>query len=167
MSATVAEQPLTERHRPVHRALVDAVLAPGTVPAVPELADRLGTSPEEVRESLRTPRRSSATCSPMPSPPGVPAAGTGERTEMPETHAEAVLYTQAGCAESAQVRTWLTDQGIPFVERNASADPEAAAALAATGTFATPLVVVGEETVLGFRPAALAAALRLPGRDAP
>jgi glutaredoxin len=86
---------------------------------------------------------------------------------MPETHAEAVLYTQAGCAESAQVRTWLTDHGIPFVERNASADPEAAAALAATGTFATPLVVVGEETVLGFRPAALAAALRLPGRDAP
>lgn len=78
---------------------------------------------------------------------------------MSETPAKPILYTQAGCAESARVRAWLTDHGIPFAERNASADPEAAAALAVTGTFATPLLVVGEKKVLGFRPEALLSAL--------
>jgi glutaredoxin len=78
---------------------------------------------------------------------------------MPDTQPEPVLFTQAGCAESAKVRSWLTDHDIPFIERNTSADPEAAAALAATGTFATPLLVVGEKRVLGFRPEALLSAL--------
>ena len=74
---------------------------------------------------------------------------------------EPILYTQAGCAESAMVRSWLVDRGIAFTEREASADPEAALALAATGTFATPLLVFGEANVLGFRPEALSA-LHLP-----
>jgi glutaredoxin len=79
---------------------------------------------------------------------------------MPDTPAAPILYTQAGCAESARVRTWLAEHSIPFLERDASADLEAAIALAATGIFATPLVVVGESTVFGFRPQALAALLR-------
>ena len=65
---------------------------------------------------------------------------------------EPVLFTQAGCAESARVRGWLADRGIPFTERDPSADPEAACELYATGTFATPLLVVGDAKVLGFRP---------------
>jgi glutaredoxin 3 len=81
------------------------------------------------------------------------------RLAMPDTLAKPILYTQAGCAESANVRDWLTEHGIRFSERNTSADPEAATALAATGIFATPLLVVGENTVLGFRPRALAALL--------
>ena len=71
---------------------------------------------------------------------------------MPDPRPEPILYTQPGCAESAQVRAWLTDRGIAFIERDATRDAEAAQALAATGTFATPLFVVGEEKVLGFRP---------------
>ena len=66
--------------------------------------------------------------------------------------AEPILYTQAGCGESAKVRAWLTERGIAFAERDASADPAAARELSATGTFATPLLVVGERKVLGFRP---------------
>jgi glutaredoxin len=79
---------------------------------------------------------------------------------MPEELAEPILYTQAGCAESAKVRSWLIEHGIPFTERDASADPEAAVALAATGTFATPLLVNGERNVLGFRPMSLTRALQ-------
>jgi glutaredoxin-like protein NrdH len=82
---------------------------------------------------------------------------------MREIAAEPILYTQTGCAESVKVRTWLTDHRISFTERNASVDPEAAQALAATGTFATPLLVLGQKNVLGFRPEALAAALPMPG----
>jgi glutaredoxin len=78
---------------------------------------------------------------------------------MPNPSALPILYTQAGCRESAKVRAWLTERGIGFRERDASADPEAATALAATGVFATPLLGVGERTVVGFRPHALAALL--------
>lgn len=82
---------------------------------------------------------------------------------MPDTQTQPILYTQAGCAESAKVRAWLGDHGIAFTERNVSENPEAAHALAATGIFATPLLVVGETRVLGFRPLALSALLRDPG----
>lgn len=75
---------------------------------------------------------------------------------MPDTQVQPILYTQAGCAESAKVRIWLTDRGIRYRERDARADPEAATALAATGIFATPLLVVDAKTVLGFRPQAFA-----------
>ncbi len=70
-----------------------------------------------------------------------------------------ILYTQAGCDESRRVRDWLTERGIAFTERDVTTDLEAARALLATGTFATPLLVVGTETILGFRPDALTAAL--------
>ncbi len=78
---------------------------------------------------------------------------------MADTEVQPILYTQTDCVESAKVRAWLVEHGIAFTERNVSADPEAAQALAATGIFATPLLVVGEEKILGFRPGALAAAL--------
>jgi glutaredoxin 3 len=84
---------------------------------------------------------------------------------MPEEPTEPILYTQASCAESAKVRAWLVEREIAFTERDLSRDPEAAQALAATDVFATPLLVVGEETVLGFRPEALAAALALVGHE--
>lgn len=78
---------------------------------------------------------------------------------MPDPRPRPILYTQAGCAESAKVRAWLTAHGIPFRERDAGADPEAAADLAGTGSFATPLFVIGDAKVLGFRPDALRRAL--------
>ena len=70
-----------------------------------------------------------------------------------------ILYTQPGCAESAKVRAWLADHDIAFTERDVNDDPEAAEALAATGTFATPLLVLGDDRVLGFQKQALAALL--------
>ena len=57
--------------------------------------------------------------------------------------AEPILYTQADCAESAMVRSWLTDRGIAFAERDVTIDLAAAQDLAATGIFATPLLVNG------------------------
>lgn len=41
--------PLEERHRRLHRALIDTVLATGTIPAVHELTGRLGTAAEALR----------------------------------------------------------------------------------------------------------------------
>ena len=70
-----------------------------------------------------------------------------------------MVFTQAGCADSGRVRRWLTDQRIPFVERNVTGDHDAARALLATGHFGTPLTLVGDVAVVGFQPAALTAAL--------
>jgi glutaredoxin-like protein NrdH len=66
-----------------------------------------------------------------------------------------VLFTQEGCAESGRVRAWLTDRQIPFIERNVTDDVAAARDLARTGIFATPLLVIGDRRVLGYRPDAL------------
>ena len=85
---------------------------------------------------------------------------------MPDTDADPVLFTQTGCAECARVRSWLGEHDVGFIEWDAGADANAAEALAATGMFATPLLVVGRETVLGFRPEALAAALQTLGGGA-
>ena len=68
-----------------------------------------------------------------------------------------ILYTQSGCVESARVRAWLEQHGIAFVERNVTDDSTAMAELAQQKLFATPLLVVGEQELFGFRPAALEA----------
>lgn len=81
--------------------------------------------------------------------------------------AEPILYTQRDCAESPNVRAWLQERGVRFIERDVTGDIDAARALYATGTFATPLLVVGEAKVLGFRPDALTAALGIEHRSAP
>lgn len=52
MSATIGGLPLEDRHRRVHRALIEAVIMTGIVPSVPELTDRLGTSTVAIQESL-------------------------------------------------------------------------------------------------------------------
>ncbi len=78
---------------------------------------------------------------------------------MSKAPAESSLDVQDGCAQSATVRTWLSEHGIPFIERDAGSDPNAATALAATGTFATPLLVSGDTRVLGFQEQALATLL--------
>ena len=71
----------------------------------------------------------------------------------------ATLYSQPGCVDSGKVRQLLRAHGVPFVERDVSRDAEAAAALARTGIFATPLLMIGERTVFGYRAAAIEAAL--------
>jgi arsenate reductase-like glutaredoxin family protein len=75
-------------------------------------------------------------------------------------HPPIVLYTQTGCADSARVRAWLREQGLAFSERNVSKDPRAMQELADRHVFATPLIVVGEQRVLGFKPKAIKALLQ-------
>ena len=74
-----------------------------------------------------------------------------------------VLYSQVGCADSRRVRRLLRERGVAFVERNATHDADAAAALAQTGIFGTPLLVVADRTVFGYRPAAILRALEDAG----
>lgn len=79
--------------------------------------------------------------------------------ERNTTEAPVTLFTQDGCADSGQVRACFVASGVPFVERNVSGDDDAAHALAATGVFATPLVVSEGPAILGANLPKLADAL--------
>ncbi len=79
----------------------------------------------------------------------------------------AILYTHATCADSVTVRAWLAERGVAFTERDVTRDLNAAKALLATGIFATPLLVVGNERVLGFRPGEITRALVASGIPVP
>jgi len=76
-----------------------------------------------------------------------------------------VLYTQEACADSAKVRAWLTAHRIAFTEHDVTHDVATARDLAATGVFATPLLVAGTERVFGFRPDRLRAVLGVVESD--
>ena len=70
-----------------------------------------------------------------------------------------ILATAGDSDEGPKLRAWSVARGIARRERNVNGDPDATPALHRSGTFATPLLVVGETTVVGFRPDAIAAAL--------
>ncbi len=61
------------------------------------------------------------------------------------------LFSQARCPDSARVRACLLGGGVAFIERNVTGDLDAARALMATGTFATPVVLAGDRVVAGVR----------------
>jgi len=49
------------------------------------------------------------------------------------------------------VKEFLSDHGIAFTDRNVAEDPAALEALfATTGRRATPVVVIGDEVMVGF-----------------
>ncbi len=72
---------------------------------------------------------------------------------------DVLLFTQDGCADSARVRACFLASGVPFIERNVTGNDEAAAALLATGVFATPVVVASGRPLVGGRLPALSDAL--------
>jgi glutaredoxin 3 len=60
------------------------------------------------------------------------------------------------------VKEFLSDHGIVFTDHNVAEDPKALAALlATTSRRATPVVVVGDEIVVGFDRGRLQRRLRL------
>jgi glutaredoxin 3 len=60
------------------------------------------------------------------------------------------------------VKEFLSDHGIAFTERNVAVDLEARdALLAATGQQATPVVIVGDEVIVGFDRGRLQRVLKL------
>ena len=50
------------------------------------------------------------------------------------------------------VKVYLSRKGIPFTEHNVSIDLEARKRLLALGYRSTPVTVIGEEKILGYKP---------------
>ncbi len=58
-----------------------------------------------------------------------------------------------------RVKAWLSQAGVPFIAYNVDDDDATYDALVATGFRTVPLAVIGERTVAGYQPEALADAL--------
>ena len=54
---------------------------------------------------------------------------------------------------------YLSQKGVPYIEKNVSRDPEAVQELIDMGLRSLPVIVIGEERLRGFNPVAIDAAL--------
>ena len=54
---------------------------------------------------------------------------------------------------------YLSQKGIPFVERNVGRDPGAREELMALGLLSLPVLLIGDKRLTDFNPAAIDAAL--------
>ncbi len=61
------------------------------------------------------------------------------------------------------VKVYLSQKGIPFVERNVSLDEEARNDLMALGHRSTPVTTIRDQKVVGYSPPKLEAALEAAG----
>ena len=57
------------------------------------------------------------------------------------------------------VKVYLSRAGVPFVELNVSVSEPANAELKAMGRSTTPVTVIGDRVIVGYKPAGLAAAV--------
>ena len=61
------------------------------------------------------------------------------------------------------VKVYLSRKGLEFTERNVSEDSAALDALMAMGLRSTPVTVIGDQSVVGYSPPKLEAALKAAG----
>ncbi len=54
---------------------------------------------------------------------------------------------------------YLSQKGVAYTQKNVSRDPEAVQELVAMGSRSLPVIVIGDERLSGFNPAAIDAAL--------
>lgn len=54
---------------------------------------------------------------------------------------------------------YLSQKGIPFVEKNVARDPSAVQDLMSMGMRSLPVIVIGDKRLSGFNPKAIDAAL--------
>jgi thioredoxin reductase (NADPH) len=75
--------------------------------------------------------------------------------------APVVIYTSTGCVYCARLKQWLSEKGVAYKERNVSESPAYFDELNARGIFTSPVAIVGDTPVVGFRPNQMAELLGL------
>jgi glutaredoxin len=73
------------------------------------------------------------------------------------------VFTSNGCGPCEMVKGYLLKEGVAFEEKNVSTDVAAREHLISLGHRATPVTVVGEQRIVGYKPDQLAEALRAAG----
>jgi thioredoxin reductase (NADPH) len=63
-----------------------------------------------------------------------------------------VIYTSTGCGYCKSLKQWLSDRDIAYEERNVTENPAFFDELHALGIFTSPVAMIGDTPVVGFRP---------------
>jgi len=74
----------------------------------------------------------------------------------------AIVYTSTHCQYCKQVKSFLTEKGVQYEERNIDQDERFAEELWNTGMRSVPVTVIGENKILGYNVTALTRALEEP-----
>jgi len=65
---------------------------------------------------------------------------------------EVVVYTSNTCRYCKSAKDYLTQKGVAFTEKNVSIDREARQELISQGFTGVPVIKIGGEVVVGFKP---------------
>ncbi len=71
------------------------------------------------------------------------------------THPPIIVYSQPTCQACHRLKTFLKHKGIEYQDRDVTTDEEAFAELQRFGATTTPVILVGDEVVVGFDQAKL------------
>ena len=63
---------------------------------------------------------------------------------------QAIIYTSTTCNYCKQVKSFLSERGVAFEERNVDLDEKYAEELWNTGMRSVPVTVIGDFKILGF-----------------
>lgn len=69
------------------------------------------------------------------------------------------VYTSSTCPYCVMAKDYLKERGIEFEEKNVQTDKEARAELMKMGYTGVPVVVIGDEEIVGFDKAKIDSAL--------
>lgn len=61
-----------------------------------------------------------------------------------------LVYSSNTCPYCTLAKDYLEDKGVEFVERNVQTDDEARKELMEMGHMGVPVIVIGEEEIVGF-----------------
>nr|WP_300001650.1 glutaredoxin family protein [Tissierella sp.] len=61
-----------------------------------------------------------------------------------------VVYTSSSCPYCTLAKDYLDDKGVEYSVKNVQKDPEARKELMAMGHMGVPVVLIGDEEIVGF-----------------
>jgi glutaredoxin 3 len=88
------------------------------------------------------------------------------KEEVKHNHAEGasmvhdvIVYSNMGCTPCHHAMEYLSQKGVPFIEKNVAREPSAMQDLMSMGLRVLPVIVIGDKRLSGFNPAEIDAAL--------
>lgn len=60
------------------------------------------------------------------------------------------VYSSDTCPHCVTAKQYLDDKGVEYEEKNVQTDPEARKELMTMGHMGVPVIVIGEEEIVGF-----------------
>ena len=72
---------------------------------------------------------------------------------------DVIVYSNMGCISCHHGMEYLSQKGLPFIEKNVAREPRAMPDLMRMGLRMSPVIVMGDNRLRGFKPAEIGAAL--------